>query len=175
MGADKKTVILPDDEQQAAIYQLVLDAQTAAIASVRPGVTFRTPHNTAAKVITRGLVDLGLLQGNPDSLYADGAYRRFFMHGTSHWLGLDVHDVGKYSDPDGHSRTLRPGMVFTVEPGIYISPADDIDRKWWYIGVRIEDDVLVTPKGQRVLSADIPKTILEIEAIMRPDRALNSQ
>ncbi|MCF6237766.1 MAG: Xaa-Pro dipeptidase, partial [Candidatus Marinimicrobia bacterium] len=154
--------------EQTLIYQLVLDAQLAGIESVKPGAAFREPHNLAVEVITTGLVDLGLLEGQVDTLISQKIYRKFFMHGTSHWLGLDVHDVGGYLAPDGQPHILKAGMVLTVEPGIYISEADDVDPRWWNIGVRIEDDVLVTTKGHRVLSAAIPKTIKDIETLMQP-------
>lgn len=152
--------------EQAALYQLVLDAQLAAMEVIKPGVPYRQPHNTAVEVITKGLVDLGLLSGDLDVLLAERKYRKFFMHGTSHWLGLDVHDAGGYTKADGEPHTLQEGMVLTVEPGIYISEPEDLDPKWWNIGIRIEDDVLVTKKGYRVLSASIPKEITEIEALM---------
>jgi Xaa-Pro aminopeptidase len=154
--------------EQAQIYQIVLDAQLAAIAIIKPGVTFREPHHIATEVITKGLVDLGLLKGDIETLVTTRAYRKYFMHGTSHWLGLDVHDAGGRMDEDGKPYKLKAGMVLTVEPGIYISESEDIDSKWWNIGIRIEDDILVTAKGHRVLSANIPKTISEIEAIMQP-------
>ncbi len=154
--------------EQSAIYQLVLDAQAAAIELVKPGTSWRIPHDTAIEVITSGLINLGLLEGDPIDLIQEKAYRQFFMHGTSHWLGLDVHDAGGWVGDDGKPHILKPGMVLTVEPGIYISESDDVDQKWWNIGVRIEDDVLVTPKGHRVLSQSIPKTIQEIEALMQP-------
>lgn len=148
------------DQEERAIYQLVLDAQRAAIDRIRPGVTVGAVHARAAEVITEGLVRLGVLRGTVAENLEAGEYRRFFMHGTSHWLGLDVHDVGSYAEP------LRPGMVLTVEPGIYIRDgADGVDPKWWNIGVRIEDDVLVTGDGHRVLSTG-PREIDEIEAIM---------
>ena len=154
--------------EQALIYQLVLDAQLAGIESVKPGAAFREPHRVAIEVVTAGLVKLGLLDGKTDVLIQKKAYRKFFMHGTSHWLGLDVHDAGGYLDSKGQPHRLKAGMVLTVEPGIYISQSDDVDPKWWNIGVRIEDDVLVTPKGYRVLSVSIPKTIEQIESLMRP-------
>ena len=154
--------------EQRAIYQLVLDAQAAAIEKVKPGVSWREPHDTAIAFITAGLVDLGLLEGDPINLIQEKSYRKFFMHGTSHWLGLDVHDAGGRLDDDGKAHQLKVGMVLTVEPGIYIGEPDDVDPKWWHIGVRIEDDVLVTQKGHRVLSQSIPKTIQEIEALMQP-------
>ena len=153
---------------QTAIYTLVLKAQTAAIESIRPGVSWRQPHTIVVRVLTEGLVTLGLLEGQVDTLITDGSYRRFFMHGTSHWLGLDVHDTGGYNGTDNSPLLLEPGMVLTVEPGLYIQEAEDIDPKWWNIGVRIEDDVLVTHKGYRILSQDIPRKIEEIEKLMQP-------
>ncbi|NQV14664.1 aminopeptidase P N-terminal domain-containing protein [bacterium] len=154
--------------EQAIIYQLVLDAQTAGIESIKPGVAFREPHNIAVEIVTQGLVELGLLDGDPKKLIEDEAYRKFFMHGTSHWLGLDVHDAGSSVDAAGDPHILKPGMILTVEPGIYISETEDVDSKWWNIGVRIEDDVLVTAKGYRLLSASIPRSINQIEALMQP-------
>lgn len=154
--------------EQAQIYQLVLDAQLAAIATVKPGSTFRKTHEIAVDVITAGLIELGLLQGELSKLVADEKYKKFFMHGTSHWLGLDVHDVGGRVDSEGKPHILQAGMVITVEPGIYISESEDVEPKWWNIGVRIEDDVLVTRKGYRVLSESLPKTIAEIEGLMQP-------
>ncbi len=154
--------------EQAQIYQIVLDAQQAAIKSVKPGAAFRKPHNVAVEVVTTGLINLGLLAGNTETLIKERAYRKFFMHGTSHWLGLDVHDAGGYVDADGEPHTLKAGMILTVEPGIYISESEDVNPKWWNIGIRIEDDVLVTAKGHRVLSASIPKTITQIEKLMQP-------
>ncbi len=154
--------------EQKAIYQLVLDAQLAAIHSVKPGVSWRAPHDIAVDVITAGLVELGLLVGDPADLVRDKSYRKFFMHGTSHWLGLDVHDAGGRVAENGEPHLLKPGMVLTVEPGIYIIEAEQVEPRWWNIGVRIEDDVLVTQKGHRVLSQTIPKTIREIEALMQP-------
>lgn len=154
--------------EQKAIYQLVLDAQIAAIQTVKPGVSWRKPHETAVEILTSGLVELGLLAGDPADLIRNKSYRKFFMHGTSHWLGLDVHDAGGRLDENGNSHKLKAGMVLTVEPGIYIIEAEDVEPRWWNIGIRIEDDVLVTQKGHRVLSHSIPKTIQEIEALMRP-------
>ena len=155
------------DAEERAIYQIVLDAQDAAIALVRPGVGIRDVHRRAVEVVTEGLIDAGLLSGTVAANVESGAYRAFFMHGTTHWLGLDVHDAGAYSEPgrQGVSRILRPGMVLTVEPGIYVREGADVDPRWWNIGVRIEDDVLVTEDGHRVLSTS-PREIAEIESIM---------
>lgn len=158
--------------EQKAIYELVLAANLAAIDAVKPGVNWREPHNIAVRVITEGLVELGLLRGEVDTLIAQNKYRKFFMHGTSHWLGLDVHDVGGHHQADGSPWELQPGMVLTIEPGIYIREGlEDVDPKWYNIGVRIEDDVLVTKSGHQVLSGDIPKTVKAIEKVMRKDSA----
>jgi Xaa-Pro aminopeptidase len=151
---------------QQAVYELVLDAQFAAIEEVYPGNHWNAPHQAAVKVITKGLVKLGLLKGRPAALIKDQAYRRFYMHRTGHWLGMDVHDVGDYKGGD-EWRVLEPGMVLTVEPGLYIAAGSKgVARKWWNIGVRIEDDVLVTRDGYDVLSKNVPKTVDEIEALM---------
>jgi Xaa-Pro aminopeptidase len=151
---------------QRAIYELVLDAQLAAIEEVYPGNNWNAPHDAAVKVITRGLVKLGLLKGRTPSLVKEQAFRKFYMHRTGHWLGMDVHDVGEYKVGD-EWRVLEPGMVLTVEPGIYIAArSKGVARKWWNIGVRIEDDVLVTRAGYDVLSKNAPKTVEEIEALM---------
>ena len=154
--------------EQKQIYELVLKAQLKAIEGIKPGIAFREPHRTAVRVLTQGLIDLDLLEGDVDDLIRDESYRKFYMHGTSHWLGLDVHDVGGRVDVEGKPHTLKAGMVLTVEPGIYISENEDIDSRWWNIGIRIEDDVLVTQNGYRVLSQSIPKTIKEIEGLMQP-------
>ncbi|TXH77200.1 MAG: Xaa-Pro aminopeptidase [Thiothrix sp.] len=164
-------------KEQAQLYQVVLDAQKAAIAAVKPGNHWDAPHQAAVRSLTAGLVSLGLLQGNVDELIKDppkpedgstpkeAPYRQFYMHKTGHWLGLDVHDVGDYK-VKGEWRTLEPGMVLTVEPGLYISPAENVDPKWWNIGIRIEDDVLVTTEGCEVLTAGVVKEIADIEALM---------
>ena len=153
-------------EAQRSLYELVLDAQIAAIDRVRPGSHWNDPHDAAVKVLTTGLVDLGLLRGRVSNLIKHEAYKKFYMHRTGHWLGMDVHDVGAYK-VDGKWRLLEPGMVLTVEPGLYI-PVDcnDVDKKWRGIGIRIEDDVVVTREGCEVLTADVPKTVGEIEALM---------
>jgi Xaa-Pro aminopeptidase len=151
---------------QKALYEVVLAAQAAAIEQVQPGKHWNDPHQAAVKVLTRGLVKLGILKGKPAELIRKEAYRRFYMHRTGHWLGMDVHDVGDYK-VGGEWRVLEPGMVLTVEPGIYI-PAGTrgVARKWWNIGIRIEDDVLVTRDGHDVLSDAVPKGVGEIEALM---------
>jgi Xaa-Pro aminopeptidase len=157
--------------EQRALYQLVLDAQKAAIDQALPGKTWDDPHQAAVKVLAQGLLELGLLQGSIDDVLnkgpenADEPYRQFYMHKTGHWLGMDVHDVGDYKIGENW-RTLQPGMVLTVEPGLYISPAENVDPKWWNIGIRIEDDVLITADGNDVLSRDVVKEIADIEALM---------
>lgn len=152
--------------EQRAVYEVVLRAQLAAIDAVRPGNDWNTPHERAVEIITAGLVELGILRGDPARLVQREAYKRFFMHRTGHWIGMDVHDVGDYK-VDGRWRELEPGMVMTVEPGIYIPPdARGVARKWWGIGVRIEDDVAVTRQDPRVLSDGAPKTVAEIERLM---------
>ncbi|NOY71340.1 MAG: M24 family metallopeptidase [Gammaproteobacteria bacterium] len=151
---------------QSAIYELVLKAQEAAIAKIRPGVAWNVPHDIAVKVLTQGLVALRLLKGEVKALIKKKAYRRFYMHRTGHWLGLDVHDVGDYR-VDGKWRKFEPGMVLTVEPGLYIAAGEQgVAKKWWDIGVRIEDDILVTSQGCEVLSRGVPKKIAEIERLM---------
>ena len=152
--------------EQKAIYELVLKAQTAAIEAVAPGVPWDEPHNISVKIITQGLVKLGLLKGRPSQLIKSEAYKKFYMHRVGHWIGMDVHDVGDYKIDDDW-RLLEPGMVTTIEPGIYISPDNrKVPKKWRGIGVRIEDDVLVTKKGRKVLSVGTPKTVQEIESFM---------
>lgn len=152
---------------QRSLYQLVLDAQTAAIEQVKPGNHWNDPHEAAVKVLTKGMVHLGLLHGRTARLIEKQAYKRFYMHRTGHWLGMDVHDVGDYKVGDDW-RVLEPGMVMTVEPGIYIpAGSEGVDAKWWDIGIRIEDDVAITADGHEVLSHAAPKTISDIEAIMR--------
>lgn len=151
---------------QRAVYEVVLAAQQAAIDKVRPGNTWNEPHLAAVEVLTQGMIDLGLLKGKLRALIKDEAYRRFYMHRTGHWLGMDVHDVGDYK-VGGEWRVLEPGMVLTVEPGMYIpAGSKGVARKWWNIGIRIEDDVLVTADGCDVLTAAAPKAIDEIEALM---------
>ncbi len=148
--------------EQQAIYELVLEAQLQGIAATRVGATLDGVHKLSVDVITRGLVRLGLLSGEPENLIETNAYKRFFMHRTSHWLGMDVHDVGSYF-VDGKPRKLEPGMVLTIEPGIYVAPNDDtVEPAWRGIGVRIEDDVLVNESGPEVLTAGIPKTVDEV-------------
>ena len=153
---------------QKDIYEMVLTAQAAAIAVAKPGNAWDAPHEAALRVLATGMIDFGLVQGSVDAVLASGDYKRFYMHRTGHWLGLDVHDVGDYKR-DGHWRMLQPGMTLTVEPGCYIRPADDVPQAFWNIGVRIEDDVLVTETGNEVLTHAAPKTVQEIEDVMRHD------
>jgi len=154
---------------QKELYELVLKAQLTAIDKVKPGNHWNDPHMAAVRVLTRGLIKLGLLKGEYRTLIKKEAYRRFYMHRTGHWLGMDVHDVGDYK-VDGIWRLLEPGMTLTVEPGLYI-PAGSrgIAKKWWGIGIRIEDDILVTRDGCEVLSRAAPKTVADIEALMAKD------
>jgi len=149
---------------QRAVYELVLAAQTAAIEALRPGQPYVAYHDAAVAVLTRGLVDLGLLQGAVDGLIESGAYKRFYMHSTGHWLGLDVHDAGRYKI-DGAWRPLAARQVLTVEPGLYFRAADDVPERFHGIGVRIEDDVLITDNGVEVLTASAPRSVADIEAL----------
>ncbi|PIE41543.1 MAG: Xaa-Pro aminopeptidase [Gammaproteobacteria bacterium] len=151
---------------QKQLYEVVLKAQLAAIREVKPGNHWNQSHEAAVKVITRGLVKLGLLKGKVDQLIKNGSYTKYYMHRTGHWLGMDVHDVGDYK-VGGEWRVLEEGMVLTVEPGIYVPKDDkDVDEKWRGIGIRIEDDVVVTAKGHQVLTKGVPKKVDEIEALM---------
>ena len=155
---------------QAVLYQLVLDAQLEAIDAIRPGATFIEPHDRAVRVLTEGMVRLGLLEGEVDKLIEEKGFQKFFMHRTSHWLGMDVHDAGPYKVAD-EWRRLAPGMVLTVEPGLYIAEdSENVDERYRGIGIRIEDDVLVTEQGHEVLSARVPKTIAEVEGTMKTCR-----
>jgi Xaa-Pro aminopeptidase len=153
-------------KQQRALYELVLQAQLAAIAAIAPGNHWNQPHDASVRVITAGLVELGLLRGSVEQLIKREAYRDFYMHRVGHWLGMDVHDVGDYRVGD-QWRLLEPGMVMTVEPGIYVAPNNTkVAKKWRGIGIRIEDDVVVTASGRNVITAGVPKTVEEIEALM---------
>jgi Xaa-Pro aminopeptidase len=150
-----------------AIYELVLAAQLAALEAVRPGAAFDAPHRRAVRTLIEGLIGLGVLKGCADEIEQQELYKPVYMHRTSHWLGMDVHDVGLYKQGDA-VRTLEPGMVLTVEPGLYVADhLEEIDPAWHGIGVRIEDDVLVTPDGHEVLTAAVPKRVDELEAIRR--------
>jgi Xaa-Pro aminopeptidase len=160
--------------EQKQLYQIVLEAQAAAIAMAQPDNTWDEPHQAALAVITQGLLEVGILSGdakksrqeNVQKLIEDEAYTPYFMHKTGHWLGLDVHDVGDYRVA-GEWRALQAGMVITVEPGIYISPSHDVDEKWWNIGIRIEDDVLITAEGNEVLTQALIKEVNDIETWMQ--------
>ncbi|MDP6436119.1 MAG: aminopeptidase P N-terminal domain-containing protein [Gammaproteobacteria bacterium] len=150
---------------QREVYELVLEASTAATKKVQPGNHWNDPHDAAVKVITRGLIDIGLLKGVLKTLLRDSKYRKYFMHRTGHWLGMDVHDVGDYKVSD-QWRLLEPGMVMTIEPGLYIGGARNIAKKWRYIGIRIEDDVAVTRDGHEVLTRALPTDPDEIERLV---------
>lgn len=151
---------------QRKIYELVLEAQFASIRATRPGATLDDVHKASVDVLARGMVELGFIEGPVSDAVKDLRYRKYYMHKTSHYLGMDVHDVGPYFD-NGKPRPLQAGSVITVEPGMYIPADAEVPEEFRGIGVRIEDDVLVTDKGQRVLSAGIPKTIDEVEAACR--------
>jgi Xaa-Pro aminopeptidase len=156
--------------EQKAIYELVLKSQDAAFAAIGPDKHWNQAHEATVRVITEGLVELGLLQGDVEQLIADETYKTFYMHRAGHWLGMDVHDVGDYK-VGGEWRVLEVGMTLTVEPGIYISPDNQqVARKWRGIGVRIEDDVVVTKKGCEILTNGVPKSVAEIEALMAEAR-----
>jgi len=157
-------------EEQRQVYQIVLDAQYAAIDAAQPGNNWNDPHEAAVKVISQGLLDLGVLEGILETVIEEEEYKEFFMHKTGHWLGMDVHDVGDYKIDD-EWRVLEQGMVLTVEPGIYISPNPEVDKKWWNIGVRIEDDVLIKRKGNQVLTGSLIKEVDDIEALMAKAKA----
>jgi len=150
---------------QKDVYELVLAAQIAAIGATAPGAIWDAPHEAAVRVLAQGMVDFGLCQGSVDKVIETGDYKRFYMHRTGHWLGLDVHDAGEYKY-DGKWRALREGMTLTVEPGCYIRAAQDVPKAYWNIGVRIEDDVLVTKEGCEVITAATPKSIAAIEALV---------
>ncbi len=151
---------------QKDVYEMVLAAQAAAIAAARPGAHWNEPHDTALRVLAQGLIDLKLCSGSVDAVLESESYKRFYMHRTGHWLGMDVHDVGNYK-LEGNWRPLQPGMVLTVEPGCYIRPADDVPQAFWNIGIRIEDDVAITAQGCEVLTEAAPKTVAAIEELMK--------
>ena len=167
---------------QRELYDIVLAAQAAAIDATRPGNRFIDPHEAAVRVLAQGMVDTGLVAGSVDAAIESGAYRRFYMHRTGHWLGMDVHDCGDYREPSGEAtsasastlppgekpwRILRSGMVLTIEPGLYVRAADDVPAHFHDIGIRIEDDAVVTEGGCEIITAGVPKTATEIEALMR--------
>ncbi|WP_028117756.1 Xaa-Pro aminopeptidase [Ferrimonas senticii] len=151
--------------EQKALYQIVLDAEKAAIAMLKPGTTIKQANDRVLEILVGGLVDLGIMQGEVSELIAAEAYKKFYMHGLGHWLGLDVHDVGDYYSPD-RTRPLAKGMVLTIEPGLYIAPDAEVDPKWQGIGVRIEDNILITADGHLNLTAAVVKEIADIEALM---------
>jgi Xaa-Pro aminopeptidase len=162
---------------QKAIYEIVLASQDAAVAATRPGMRFIDPHLAAVRVLTQGLIDCKLIEGPLDQAIEQQRFARFYMHRTGHWLGMDVHDCGEYREPPKSGekpaagtekpwRILKPGMVLTVEPGLYISPAADIPKEFHGIGIRIEDDALVTAQGCELISSEVPKSVGEIEALM---------
>jgi Xaa-Pro aminopeptidase len=159
---------------QRALYDIVLAAQAAAIGETKPGKRFIDPHDAAVRVLTQGMIDCKLISGSLDGAIESGSFRRFYMHRTSHWLGMDVHDCGEYREPgeaatkDGKPwRKLKPGMVLTIEPGIYVPAADDVPRAFHNVGIRIEDDALVTKKGCELLTTQVPSKADDIEALMR--------
>lgn len=153
-------------KEQRALHDLVCAAQAAAMAQAQPGIAYEAGHDAAVQTLTEGLLKLGLLKGKLEKNIADGHYKRFYRHKTGHWIGLDVHDVGDYRI-DGESRLLEPGMAFTIEPGLYVSPDDtSVDAKWRGIGIRIEDDVVVTADGHEVLTDALVRSADEVEAFM---------
>ena len=155
------------NEAQKQLYQLVLNAQTAALEQIKPGLPWNLAHDASVEILTQGLLDLGLLKGKLKKLIKDEKYKQFYMHRIGHWLGMDVHDVGDYKIKQ-EWRLLKAGMVLTVEPGLYIPPdCKSVDEKWRGIGIRIEDDVLVTPTGHEILTSGVPKSIADIEALMQ--------
>ena len=159
-------------EAQAALYDIVLAAQAAAVDETRPGLTFNAGHEAAVRVLSQGLIDEGLLAGSVDEVIETGSYREFYMHRTGHWLGLDVHDVGPYrlleqdaDEPDW--RVLSPGMVLTIEPGLYIRPSESVPEHFWGIGIRIEDDAVVTTSGCELITREVPVDRDDIEALVQ--------
>ena len=154
---------------QRDAYEIVLAAQAAARDATRPGAHWNEPHDAAVKVLAQGMIDLGVLKGSLDAVLENGDYRRFYMHRTGHWLGMDVHDAGEYK-LGGEWRALVEGMVLTIEPGMYIRPADDVPEAFWNIGIRIEDDAVVTADGCELITEGVPKAVAEIEALMREAR-----
>ena len=152
-------------KEQRILYQIVLDAQYAAIDVAKPGNRWIDPHNAAVRVIVAGLLENGLIEGDLEEIISENKHFPFYMHKTGHWLGLDVHDVGEYKISE-EWRELEPGMTLTVEPGIYVSPSENVDKKWWNIGIRIEDDVLITETGNEVLTGALLKEVDDIETFM---------
>lgn len=161
--------------EQAALYDIVLAAQEAAVANTAPGLSFNAGHDAAVKVLTQGLIDEGIIEGNLDDALEQGLYRPYYMHRTGHWLGLDVHDAGPYrlteqdvDEPDW--RPLEPGMVLTIEPGLYITPESGAPERFWNIGIRIEDDAVVTPAGCELITRGVPVARQDIEALVQSGR-----
>ncbi len=163
---------------QKDCYEIVLASQYAAIEATRPGNRFNDPHEAALKVLVQGMIDLKLCEGSVECVMESGDFRRFYMHRTSHWLGMDVHDCGDYREPGSTadtppshaSRILRPGMVMTLEPGLYIRPADNVPEHLWNIGIRIEDDAVITDTGCEIMTHEAPKTVDEIQTHIRDSR-----
>ena len=152
--------------EQTALYEVVLKAQLAAIDAVQVGNSYKEPHHVAVRILVQGLLDLGLMQGDLDQIIKSERFNQFYMHGTGHWLGMDVHDVGSYK-AEGDWRNYEAGMVVTIEPGLYIAPDDEtVDVKWRGIGIRIEDDVVATAEGPLVLTKNVVKSVTDIEALM---------
>jgi Xaa-Pro aminopeptidase len=151
---------------QKEVYEIVLAAQIAAIAVAKPGNSWEAPHNAALRILAQGFIDLKLCHGTVDGVLESESYKKFYMHRTGHWLGMDVHDVGDYKT-DGQWRELKSGMSLTVEPGCYIRPSDDVPISLWNIGIRIEDDVVISATGNEVLTGDTPKTVAAIEELMK--------
>ncbi|MES2114298.1 MAG: aminopeptidase P N-terminal domain-containing protein [Pseudomonadota bacterium] len=159
---------------QRDLYELVLAAQAAALHAIKPGHPYQAIHDAALQVLAQGMLDLGLIDkskaGNAADVIANKSHLQFYMHGTGHWLGMDVHDVGQYRDVQAEgkpSRALQAGMVLTVEPGIYVRPAEGVPERFWNTGIRIEDDVIVTPSGHTIISAAAPKSVADIEHLMQ--------
>jgi Xaa-Pro aminopeptidase len=152
---------------QADLYELVLNAQLAAINAAKPGNHWNAPHEAALEVLVQGFIDFKLCKGSNDKVLESGDYRQFYMHRTGHWLGLDVHDAGEYKNKTGDWATLEAGNTLTVEPGCYVRPADNVPECFWNIGIRIEDDVLITKTGNEVLTKNAVKSVADIEALMR--------
>ena len=152
-------------DEQLKIYEIVLEAMNAAIDQVKPGNDIMQPQEISERVITEGLIRIGLLEGDPEELHKSGAFKEFYMHKIGHWLGLDVHDAGDYMEGDEYMK-FKPGMITTIEPGIYISSSMDVDDRWKGIGVRIEDDILVTKNGNENLTSKVPSDPKEIESLM---------
>ena len=153
-------------KEQAAIYQIVYDAQEAALKISKPGTSRNELSEIVRNSVIDGLIKVGLLSGTRKEIIEDRSFRKFYMHGFGHWLGLDVHDAGS-STENGESIIMRPGMVYTIEPGVYIVEDESVDPKWWNIGVRIEDVVLITENGHKLMTKNLPRKIKDIEKLMK--------